>query len=85
MTWQLVQVGMLRERPVVFVGAHWRGLFEWMRGTVLQGGYINPRDFDLVRLVEDPQEAVAHIAEAKAAFDARRPPRILKPLRGATE
>jgi len=85
MTWQLVQVGMLRERPVVFVGAHWRGLCEWMRGTVLEGGYINPRDFDLVRLVEDPAEAVAVVAEAKAAFDARRPPRILKPLRGATE
>ena len=85
MTWQLVQVGMLRERPVVFVGAHWRGLFDWMRSTVLQGGYINPRDFDLVRLVEDPAEAVAVVAEAKAAFEARRPPRVLKPLRGATE
>jgi hypothetical protein len=85
MTWQLVQVGMLRERPVVFVGAHWRGLFEWMRSTVLQGGYVNPRDFDLVRLVDDPLEAVALIGEAKAAFDARRPARVLKPLRGATE
>jgi predicted Rossmann-fold nucleotide-binding protein len=85
MTWQLVQVGMLRERPVVFVGSHWRGLFDWMRGTVLEGGYINPRDFELVRLVEDPKDAVAVIADAKAAFDARRPARVLKPLRGASE
>jgi uncharacterized protein (TIGR00730 family) len=85
MTWQLVQVGMLRERPVVFVGEHWRGLLEWMKETMLKGGYLNPRDFDLVSLVDDPKDAVAIVAEAKKAFDARRPPRILRPAPGSSE
>jgi len=85
MTWQLVQVGMLRERPVVFVGAHWRGLLEWMRQAMLEGGYVAARDFDLVRQVDDPHEAVTIVAEAKAAFDARRPARILRPKPGASE
>lgn len=85
MTWQLVQVGMLRERPVVFVGAHWKGLLEWMREAMLSGGYINARDFELVRQVDDPRDAVAIVAEAKKAFDARRTAKILKPAPGATE
>jgi len=72
MTWQLVQVGMLKDRPVVFVGPHWRGLLEWMNETMLGGGYVNARDFDLVRIVDDPRDAVAIVAEAKKAFDARR-------------
>ncbi len=73
MVWQLVQVGMLRTRPVVFVGEHWRGLLDWMRGTMVPEGYIASKDLDLVRLVEDPREAVAILAEAKRAFEARRP------------
>ena len=85
MTWQLVQVGMLKERPVVFVGPHWRGLLDWMRQAMLEDGYINSRDIDLVRLVDDPRDAVGIIAEAKRAFDARRPARVLKPSVGATE
>ena len=72
MTWQLVQVGMLKDRPVVFVGPHWRGLLDWMNETMLGGGYVNARDFDLVRIVDDPRDAVAIVAEAKKAFDARR-------------
>lgn len=85
MTWQLVQVGMLRERPVVFVGEYWRGLLDWMREAMLSGGYINARDFELVRQVDDPAEAVSIVAEAKKAFDARRTARILKPSPGASE
>lgn len=72
MTWQLVQVGMIRERPVVFVGEHWRGLLDWMRGTLLTGGYVSARDFDLIQLVDRPEDAIAIVAEAKKAFDARR-------------
>lgn len=72
MTWQLIQVGMLRERPVVFVGEHWRGLLDWMRTTMVPSGYIHAEDLDQVRIVDDPRDAVAIVAEARAAFDARR-------------
>lgn len=72
MTWQLMQVGMLRDRPVVFVGEHWRGLLAWMRESMLEGGYVNARDLDHVRLVDDPAEAIEIVAEARRAFDARR-------------
>lgn len=71
MTWQLMQVGMLRDRPVVFVGAHWTGLLTWMRETMVAGGYVNARDLELVSVVHDPAEAVAIVAGAKRAFEAR--------------
>lgn len=79
MTWQLVQVGMLREHPVVFVGPHWRGLLDWMRTEMLREGYIDARDLDVVRQVDDPMDAVAIIAEAKRAFDARRVAKLQRP------
>lgn len=72
MTWQLLQVGMIKERPVVFVGAHWRGLLDWMRATMADGGFMSPRDLDLVRIVDDPKDALAIVAAARAAFDERR-------------
>lgn len=81
MTWQLVQVGMLRDRPVVFVGAQWRGLLTWMKGTMIESGYIGERDFSLVDLVEDPREAVAIVAAARKAFDERREGKAPGPLR----
>jgi hypothetical protein len=85
MTWQLVQVGMMRDRPVVFVGERWRGLLDWMRGAMLKDGYIDAGDLDVVRQVDDPADAVAIVAEAKSAFDERRAARHLRPAPGVAE
>lgn len=56
----LMQTLKIRPFPVVCVGcAFWEGLFEWI-GTVMRDRYatISPQDLELVRLTDDPEEAV---------------------------
>ncbi|WP_129583191.1 LOG family protein [Olsenella phocaeensis] len=55
----LVQTHKVERTPVVmFDREYWQGLFEWLRGTVSDSGNISPLDPSLVRLTDDPEEAV---------------------------
>ena len=60
----LIQTNKIGRFPIVLVGRDfWRGLFEWIRQTMLGHGNISPEDLDLVNLVETPTEAVRVIDE----------------------
>jgi uncharacterized protein (TIGR00730 family) len=53
----LIQVGKVREFPVVLYGrAYWEGLFAWMRERVLAEGMIAAHDLDRLRVSDDPDE-----------------------------
>ncbi len=55
----LSQTGMGRRIPVILIdSAFWGGLLDWIRGAMLGNGLISPEDLDLIRVVEDPAEAV---------------------------
>lgn len=55
----LVQTHKVTSMPVVLFGkAYWRGLFDWLEGTVQQAGMISGVDSKLVTLTDDPDEAV---------------------------
>ena len=55
----LVQTGKICSFPLVLVGtAYWSGLVEWMRSSMVEAGMISPGDVDLLRVVDDPEEAV---------------------------
>src|SRR5947208_1938992 len=44
--WQLIQVGMVEERPVVLLDhSHWDGLLAWMKTELLGRRFISPGDF----------------------------------------
>ena len=59
----LIQTGKVRNFPLIlFGGAYWGGLLDWLRGTALGGGNISPADLDLFIQTDDPAEAVAVIA-----------------------
>ncbi len=61
----LVQTRKVTMFPIVLVGrAYWRGLLEWITGTVLAGGMISPPDVGLVHVTDDPQEAVERVIRA---------------------
>ena len=46
--------------PVVLVGsAYWRGLFDWIEGTVQEEGMISALDPDLVHITDNVDDAVA--------------------------
>ena len=60
----LVQTHRISQFPVILFGsAYWSGLLKWIKNTVDKGGMISPGDLDLVRLTDDPEEAIAMILD----------------------
>ncbi len=58
----LVQTHRIPHFPLILFGTeYWSGLIEWMKSTLDPGGYISPKDLDLFRLVDTPEEAVEAI------------------------
>ena len=56
----LVQTHKVTRMPVVLVGsASWRGLFDWIEGTVQEEGMISALDPDLVHITDNVDDAVA--------------------------
>lgn len=62
LTWSLLQTGQISARPFIFVGESWRRLFAAFRAETL----MSEVDFDLVTVVDSPDEAVAVLKEALA-------------------
>ena len=57
----LVQTHKVTTMPIVlFDTAYWKGLFDWVQGTLLDRGMISPIDPNLVTLTDDPDEAVKY-------------------------
>jgi len=56
----LVQTKRNPNFGVVLVGrSYWQGLLDWLKVQPLGGGYIAPGDIDIMKLTDDPAEAVA--------------------------
>ncbi|MGQ9655825.1 MAG: LOG family protein [Thermodesulfobacteriota bacterium] len=55
----LIQTRKIKPFPVILMErGYWDGLFQWLRGTVLERGKISPGDLDIIQLVDDPEDAV---------------------------
>lgn len=60
----LAQCGHNIKYPIVLVGTkYWKGLIDWMQDTLWTNGAIKQSDFDLFRVVDTAEEAVAKISE----------------------
>src|SRR6185437_1656402 len=60
----LVQTRKVTQFPVVLFGTqYWQGLIDWLRSTVLPGGKIREADLDLITILDDVDEIVAHIVD----------------------
>ncbi len=60
----LVQTHTVRNFPIVLMGqAYWGGLVDWLKERAVDGGMIASTDLDLVRVTDDPVEAVAIVEE----------------------
>jgi len=68
MVWQLLQVGLLEPRPLVFVGPMWRSLRAWIHDDVIARGLASPRDLGLVHWVDTMDEALEIVREARNRF-----------------
>ena len=55
----LIQTHKIDTFPIILVGTEfWSGLWDWIRGTMLEAGNISPEDLDLVKLVDTEHEVV---------------------------
>jgi hypothetical protein len=66
----LIQTHKVQDFPVILMGSdYWSGMVDWIRRSLLAEAAINPEDVDLLRMTDDPAEAVTII---KAYQQARR-------------
>jgi uncharacterized protein (TIGR00730 family) len=62
----LIQTGKVKHFPVIlFGGAYWGGLAEWLRDRVAGEGKIAAKDLGLLTVTDSPREAVAIVREAR--------------------
>ncbi|MGC9193887.1 MAG: TIGR00730 family Rossman fold protein [Syntrophobacteraceae bacterium] len=55
----LIQTKRIKPFPVILVGKqYWGGLLDWIRSTLIDGGFISPEDLEIVTLLDDPDEVV---------------------------
>jgi len=67
--WQLLQVGLTNDRPVIlFDKKTWGGLLKWLRDVLLPHGYISPNDLRWIRLVDTEEEVINLILGAQDHF-----------------
>lgn len=61
----LVQTCKVPQMPIVLMGvSYWQGMLEWIKEVMTDGeATISPEDIDLIKLTDDPDEAVAYIEE----------------------
>lgn len=61
----LVQTHKVHRFPIVLFGTnYWRGLHEWVTGTLLDNGAISPEDLQLFSLTDSVDEVVSSMLEA---------------------
>jgi uncharacterized protein (TIGR00730 family) len=71
MVWQLLQVGMLSERPLIFVGPMWKGLRGFVQEQIIERGLASPRDIDIAHWVDTLDEALEIVSAARNDFISR--------------
>jgi uncharacterized protein (TIGR00730 family) len=70
----LVQTRKVTSFPIVLMGAeYWSGLFDWLRGAVLDSGTVSAKDIDLLHLTDDVEEAVRLVKVADESVAPKRP------------
>jgi uncharacterized protein (TIGR00730 family) len=55
----LIQTHKIGKFPIILVGSDfWKGLFDWIKGTMLKQGTISPEDLNLIQIVDTEEEVV---------------------------
>jgi len=68
-SWQLIQVKHIEKRPLVLLDrSFWSGVIEWLKDVPLSRGLISPQDFDVVHIVDTPEEAFEIVSAENKKF-----------------
>lgn len=76
MIWQLLQVGHVRDTPLILVGTMWPGLLAWARTSMLgfDPPLASPDDIAIPRCVPSAEEAITIVREHRAQWLRAQPP-----------
>ena len=71
MIWQLLQVGHLKETPLILVGKLWPGLVDWVRSSMLsfETPLINSEDVTIPVCVANADEAISIIRKHRSQWE----------------
>jgi uncharacterized protein (TIGR00730 family) len=69
MIWQLLQVGYIKDRPLILLGDMWKGLVDWIQKEMVPRHYVANEDLNYVRAVSSIEEAVKIVKAAKEKFE----------------
>ena len=62
----LAQTRKVTSFPIVLIGTeYWRGLLDWLRGTVIATGKISEADLEMLHVTDDVEEAVAIMGRSR--------------------
>lgn len=68
MVYQLLQVRLLTNRTLVFVGPMWQGLRSWIRDEIIGRGLASEGDLEIVHWVDTVEEAVEIVRRDRDGF-----------------
>ncbi len=58
----LIQTKRVKSFPVILMGSeYWQGLMDWLKNSMLGHEMILPFDYEMIQVMDDPEEAVRHI------------------------
>jgi uncharacterized protein (TIGR00730 family) len=58
----LIQTHRIKPLPVIMVGSeYWSGLIDWIKGRMLVESRISPEDFDILQVMDAPEEIVKYV------------------------
>ncbi len=58
----LIQTKRIEKFPVILYGSkYWKGLLDWLEGSVLKSGCIDPADLKIYKVADSPQAVLKHI------------------------
>ena len=57
--WTLIQTLKVEPFPIILCGSEfWGGMMQWLRGYILKNQYIDRKDLELVKIIDDPKDIV---------------------------
>lgn len=58
----LIQTNKIKPFPIIMIGSKfWGGMLDWLKGSMTEKGFISKSDMDLIRVEDDPHDAVEFI------------------------
>ena len=58
----LIQTKRVRSFPIILMGReYWQGLLDWLQKSMQQKNMILPYDFEMIQVIDEPEEVVKHI------------------------